>query len=399
MTALLASAKVSLMMKYRSIALSVPFGRLRFFMEELGLTPPELAGLAPYKGLFAKKGREFADYFHDIFMGVRDTRKLIEQLENPQALKNDWANWFETVFASEIDEDFMAYQWRIGIRHVEVNLDQPYSNMGFAMVRKFCGRIIRDEVPEADQARVSSVIDKILDFCLLTETTAYIEATSRCDVDIIGGIADRIRNPITVIGGNLKRIQKNLDIKDPSYCVVEDIIAQSSRCAAMVADIKTYVDMYQKEAQPARVYLPELFTNILEELSPKAGAAKVRVETGIDPQTALIEADPEDIRAAFYKVLENAIEAAAGSPAPRVAIASEPYRSPDNAVKVTIFNTGIPVRAEDADRMFALFYSTKPGSSGLGLPIARLAIRKSFGRIAIEPAAEGTRVVMVIPKG
>lgn len=386
-------------MKYRSIALSVPFGRLKFFMEELGLTPSELAALAPFKYLFAKKGREFADYFYDIFTGIKGTKKLIEQLENPQTLKNDWANWFETAFTPEMDEDFMAYQWRIGIRHVEVNLDQPYSNLGFAVVRKFCGRIIEGEVPRESQAKVASLVDRILDFCLLTETTAYIEATSRCDVEIISGIADRIRNPITVIGGNLKRIQKTLDVKDPAYCVVEDIISQSSRCASVVADIKTYVDMYQKEAQPARIYLPELFESALGGLREETEAAKVRIETGFDPQAVSIEADPSDIMAAFYQVLENAVQAAANSPAPRVVITSEPYRSPDNAVKVTVFNAGIPVRAEDTERMFSLFYSTKPGGSGLGLSIARLAIRKSFGRIMIEPAQEGTRVVTVIPKG
>ena len=387
------------MMKSRSIALSVPFGRLKFFAEKLGLTPPELAALAPYTGLFTQKGRQFADYFYDTFTGIKDTRKLIEQLDNPQALKSGWANWFETVFTTEIGEDFMAYQWRIGIRHVEVNLDQPYSNLGFAMVRKFCGRVIEEEVPPASQARVASIVDRILDFCLLTETTAYIEATSRCDVEIIGGIADRIRNPITVIGGNLKRIQKTLDVKDPSYCVVEDIIAQSTSCASMVADIKTYVEMYQKETQPASIYLPELFESLLGQLRKEAEAAKVRIETGLDPTALSIEADPVDIRTAFYQLLQNAIQAAANSPAPRVAITSEPYRSPDYAVKVTVFNTGIPVKAEDAERMFALFYSTKPGSSGLGLPIARLAIRKSFGRISIESVQDGTRVVAVIPKG
>ncbi|MDA8325346.1 MAG: protoglobin domain-containing protein, partial [Nitrospiraceae bacterium] len=197
----------------------MPFSKLNLFIEELGLTASELAVLEPYKGLFSEKAREFAGYFYDVFTGISDTRKIIEQLENPQMLKNDWANWFRTVFTLELDENLMAYLWKIGIRHVEVNLDQRYTNLGFSMVRKFCGRVIRSDVPAEDQIKVSSVIDRILDFCLLTETSAYIDATSRCDLEIIKGIADRIRNPITIIGGNLRRIQKLLDVKDPSYCV------------------------------------------------------------------------------------------------------------------------------------------------------------------------------------
>ena len=386
-------------MRYSSVALSVPFSKLNLFIEELGLTASELAVLEPYKGLFGEKAREFAGYFYDVFTGISDTRKIIEQLENPQMLKNDWANWFRTVFTLELDENLMAYLWKIGIRHVEVNLDQRYTNLGFSMVRKFCGRIIRSDVPAEDQIKVSSVIDRILDFCLLTETSAYIDATSRCDLEIIKGIADRIRNPITIIGGNLRRIQKLLDVKDPSYCVVEDIIAQSSRCETMVADIRTYVEMFQKEAYPVKISLPDLVKLVLEELAEKAKAAGIAIETGIDPRTGSIEAAPPDIKTAFYRVVENAIEAAAESPGPRVTITSEPYRAPFNAVKITIFNTGVPPRPEEVERMFSLFYSTKPGGSGLGLPIARLAIKKSFGRLALEPVAEGTRAVIVLPKG
>ncbi len=400
MTARAASAKVFPEMRYPSVALSVPFSKLNLFMEQLGLAAAEeVAAIEPYKGLFVEKAREFAGYFHDIFININDTRKLIEQLENPQTLKNAWENWFRTVFTLEMDENFMAYLWRIGMRHVEVNLDQRYANLGFSMVRKFCGRIIQAQVPAEDQMKVYIAIDRILDFCLLTETSAYIDATSRCDVEIIRGIADRIRNPITVIGGNLRRIRRVLDINDPSYCLVEDIIAQSSRCETMVADIGTYVELSQKEAYTVKMSLPDLIRLVLDELSAKTKAAGVEIEMRIDPVTTSIDADPPDIKIAFHQLIENAIEAAAESPKPRITIASEPYRAPFNAVKVTIFNTGTPPRPEEVERIFSLFYSTKPGGSGLGLPIASLAIKKSFGRLAIEPAADGARAVIVLPKG
>ena len=387
-------------MRYEALSLSVPYNKLLALKEQLGLTVDALAVLAPYRKVFIEKSRAFSGYFTEVFMGISDTRKIIEGLEDPQTLKDAWANWFRTVFMMELDENFLAYLWKIGLRHVEVNLDQRYTNLGFSVVRQFCQEVIRSEVPLSDAAQVAFVIDKILDLCLLTETSAFIEASSRCDIEIIKGIADRIRNPITVIGGNLKRIQKMLDLKDPSYCVVEDIISQSSRCESMVADIKTYVDMFQKESYPVKISLPDLVRLVLDELRAKPEAQKVRIETVLDPMAGSIEADPPDIKAAFYQVLENAMEAAATSPNGLVRVDSGPYRAPFNAVKITIFNTGIPPRAEDMERLFSLFYSTKPGGSGFGLPIARLAVRKNLGRITLEPVpGEGTRVTMVLPKG
>ncbi len=387
-------------MRYEALSLSVPYSKLNALKEQLGIDGEALAALAPYRKLFIENSRAFSDYFFDVFMGISDTRKIIEGLENPQSLRDAWANWFRTVFMLELDENLLAYLWKIGIRHVEVNLDQRYTNLGFSIVRQFCRGVIRKEVPDADAAQVAFVIDKILDLCLLTETSAFIEASSRCDIEIIKGIADRIRNPITIIGGNLKRIQKVLDVKDPSYCVVEDIITQSSRCESMVADIKTYVDLFQKEAYPVKISLPDLIRLVLDELKPKPDAGKVSIETDLDPMASAIEADPPDIKAAFYQVLENALEAAAAAPDPRIRITSGPYRAPFKAVKTTIFNTGVPPRAEDMERLFALFYSTKPGGSGFGLPIARLAIRKNLGRITLEPMpGEGTKVIIVLPKG
>ena len=387
-------------MRYEALSLSVPYGKLNALKEQLGLTGDALAVLAPYRKAFIENSGAFAGYFHEIFMGISDTRKIIEGLEHPQSLKDAWANWFRTVFMLELDENFLAYLWRIGIRHVEVNLDQRYTNLGFSVARQFCRDVIRKEVAPADAAQAAFVIDNILDLCLLTETSAFIEASSRCDIEIIKGIADRIRNPITVIGGNLKRIQKLLDIKDPSYCVVEDIIAQSSKCESMVADIKTYIDMFQKESYPIKISLPDLVKLVLEDIQAKPEAQRVSIETVLDPMTNSVEADPPDIKAALYQVLENALEAAATAPDPRIRISSGPYRAPFKAVKISIFNTGVPPRAEDMERLFSLFYSTKPGGSGFGLPIARLAVRKNLGRITVEALpGEGTRVTIVLPKG
>ncbi len=387
-------------MRYEALILSVPYGKLSAFKEQLGLAGNALEALVPYRKVFIENSLAFSSYFYEVFMGIPDTRKIIEGLENPQSLKDAWANWFRTVFMLELDENFLAYLWRIGIRHVEVNLDQRYSNLGFSVVRQFCRQVTEKEVPPSAATQVTFLIDKILDLCLLVETSAFIEASSRCDIEIIKGIADRIRNPITIIGGNLKRIQKLLDAKDPSYCVVEDIISQSSKCESMVADIKTYVDMFQKESYPVKISLPDLVKLVLDELASKPYAHKVDVETYMDPLASSIEADPPDIKAAFYQVLENAFEAAAAYSAPRVRITSGPYRAPFNAVKITIFNSGIPPRAEDMEKLFSLFYSTKSGGSGFGLPIARLAVRKNLGRITLEPLpGEGTRVMIVLPKG
>ena len=54
----------------------------------------------------------------------------------------------------------------------------------------------------------------MLDLCLLIETEAYITHTTRCDLEVMREVADRVRNPVTVIGGNIRRMQKKGDASE-----------------------------------------------------------------------------------------------------------------------------------------------------------------------------------------
>lgn len=58
-----------------------------------------------------------------------------------------------------------------------------------------------------------------------------------------------------------------------------------------------------------------------------------------------------------------------------------------------MFNNGEVMNLANISDIFAPFYSTKPKGSGLGLSIAKLALRKNFGEIDFEPIPkEGTKV-------
>ncbi len=90
---------------------------------------------------------------------------------------------------------------------MEVNLDQSFSNLGFAMIRQFCHKVISTDIPLEQRSQAFSTIDKMLDLCLLVETTAYIENTVSCDIEVMSEVADRVRNPAMVIGWNIKKLQ------------------------------------------------------------------------------------------------------------------------------------------------------------------------------------------------
>jgi len=87
-------------------------------------------------------------------------------------------------------------------------MDQRFLNLGFALARQFCHDVLAAEAPPERYEPLVRAIDKVLDLCVLVETTAYIEAATRCDVEVIRGVVDRLRAPVTVIAGNLQRLHR-----------------------------------------------------------------------------------------------------------------------------------------------------------------------------------------------
>lgn len=112
----------------------------------------------------------------------------LKHYESPGFLKNAWSYWFESLFKGDIDKEFMGYLWGIGIRHVEINLDQRFSNLAFSVARQFCQQIVASDLPIDKRGDISRIVDKLMDFCILVETDAYIESNARCDMEIIRGL-------------------------------------------------------------------------------------------------------------------------------------------------------------------------------------------------------------------
>jgi signal transduction histidine kinase len=374
--------------------LKIPYKKLHIFKLWLGLDESGLARLEPLRHLFTSRKEDFARYFHDYFMEIPEARLIIEHEEKPGRLLNAWANWFESLFSGGFNDNFLGYLWRVGLRHVEVNLDQRFSVLGFSVVRQFCQKLVRAEIPPDEATGILNLVDRMIDYCILVETDAYIEGLTRCDFEIMKGIADRIRNPITVIGGNINRLMKKTGLQDPAYPVYEFISSQSAKCEGMLRDIRTYMEVLEREPVFEKVSLEDLLQEVLNDLLSRGLYKKPRIEMNIGDDASHILADSGDMKALFDHIIENSLQALEEKN-PFIRISSTTDGAPPHSLIVEVFNTGTPLREEDAEKLFSPFYSTKPGGTGFGLPIARQAARKNLGRLRIERVRdEGTRVII-----
>ncbi|MCB2190965.1 MAG: hypothetical protein KQI62_05330 [Deltaproteobacteria bacterium] len=365
----------------------VPIERLNLFLEKLELDHSTLERLAPWRQIFLDQSEEFGREFCRYFMRIDRTRQIMEQGDYLPGLEKVLGGWFHALFKEEFSSGFLNYLWNSGVRHVRLNLDQRFVNLGYAMARQFCHRIVSQQIPIDHQAQVAEVIDRMLDFCVLVATDSFITTTFHCDRRMIEGIAHQVRNPITIIGGSIRRLQKKTDPGSPAYLAYEMVLKENQRLERMMGDISMYSGLFQEEPVAKVCDLAE-FLDIAHRWVLERGLME-----GVDWQPDLragydrVYCDPQDLEAMLCYVLENAAEAA-NQEKPILEAASGPDKD-QRMVKLTIRNNGNTPAPIHMDDILSPFHSEKPLGTGLGLPIVFLAARRNLGTLSLDPRPGG----------
>jgi len=375
----------------------VPFERLHWFQEKLGLGDLEQQILAKYRDHFLKQKQPFSEAFFRYFWEIKETRIILDHEQRGPHLQKLWEQWYELIFTESITPRVLGVLWRSGLRHVELNIDKRFINLGYAFVRQFFHETAKKQVPAGDLHRVTTALNKVVDFCVLIETHAYVTATSQCDLEVVRGISHQVRNPLTVIGGNILRLQKKVDPGNPVHRTYETILKENERLEAMVKDAATYSELYQKEPVISDVSLKNVISLALKNLEKARTAKRAAIAMELNSGFPCVQGDPKDLETMFYYLLQNSLEAA-NAQEPVVRISSRAKENDPGFVEIEIFNNGIAPNPEDMDNLFVPFYSSKPYGTGFGLSIAQLAARKNLGELYLEPVpGQGTRCVIHLP--
>jgi PAS domain S-box-containing protein len=269
------------------------------------------------------------------------------------------------------------------------------------------------EVPRADGSRValglsSSLLPDptggasrvILLLADLTESRrAQAERTLKESLAALGemsaGIAHEFRNSLGTILGFARLLERALGEADPRTGPVREILAEIHRLEAILKDFLAF-------ARPApfqfvEVELHPLLEEVLGLYRGPAEEAGVRLEVALEAAWPLIRADPLSLRQALGNLVRNGLEAMAGGGELRVRTLAGGAAAP-GMVAVVIEDTGSGIPAEDLPRIFAPFFTTKEGGTGLGLALAQKTVVGHGGRIEVHSVAgRGSRFTVTLP--
>ena len=184
------------------------------------------------------------------------------------------------------------------------------------------------------------------------------------------------------------------------------------RCKRVHAEVKSLarlLDSFLTFARPPKLDptptdLNLFLRDIIEFARPEMDAAGIAVQSNLADGMYPVVLDKNQFSHVVLNLLKNARESIEGLREKtaddfegRIIVATA---EDDDGIKLVIEDNGEGIAPGDEDRVFDLFYTTKPKGTGLGLGIVRRTVEDHRGEIRVEQMLDrGARFIVTLPKG
>jgi nitrogen fixation/metabolism regulation signal transduction histidine kinase len=235
------------------------------------------------------------------------------------------------------------------------------------------------------------VFDDITDVVSAQRSIAWSEVARR--------LAHEIKNPLTPIQLSAERLQHKLagklspEQEEMMNRSTETIIGQVQAMKQMVNDFRDFAKTPSPQLKPVSINTLTQEILGLYEGSP--------IKTRLDPRIPNIMGDPTQLRQIIHNLLQNAqdatLEGVHQSEPVEVKTELVPYGElngmPQNAVRLTISDSGSGFPAKILARAFEPYVTTKSKGTGLGLAVVKKIIDDHGAKIEIRNRMQADEVI------
>jgi PAS domain S-box-containing protein len=204
-------------------------------------------------------------------------------------------------------------------------------------------------------------------------------------------VADKVRNPATVIGGISKRILGKEKVSDKLRENLNNIIGETDKLETIVEDFHALLK--SRQSMFKRDDINRIVKNVISVIKTEAALKKVEISLNTTPAPLYINMQKQLLRVALFHVMRNAIEATPEGGK----ITIRTFEERDTAV-LTISDSGYGISKEDLAKIFDPFFSTKKRGFGMGLPLVRQILSEHLGDLKVESEyGKGSIFKMILP--
>lgn len=216
---------------------------------------------------------------------------------------------------------------------------------------------------------------------------------------LASGIAHEIRNPLNYISLAIDHLKSEIvpvcpDRRAELESLTSKIKEEVRRANYMVVNFMNY-------GRPLKLRIskfsyPELLEKALPFLQDKLTEQHIEVLKELEPDLPLMEGDQEMMRNCLFNFITNGAQS---MPEGGKIVLGAKFDRDAERFHLTFTDEGRGIAADDIDKIFQPYFTTKEAGIGLGLAITERIIKEHGGEIAVvSRAGEGTTFTAILPR-
>lgn len=340
-------------------------------------------------------GSEFAGLIDDFYAEIKKHPAALKVItggeEQIMRLKGSLHKWLGELFSGCYDQDYVARRWQVGYRHVEIGLDQVFTNAALSRLRRGLLIALQEKWPgqpeemHACRASLNSLIDldlAIIEDAYQTEYQRRHSAAERFATigKVAGGIAHELRNPLNVVKTSVFFL---LNAKNAPDEKKQAHLQRIERQVGMADSVITALNDFARLPAPQLSAIDvEPFLRDVVELTQLPPVIQVDLDFPV-PGLVLL-GDRSQLAIVFSNLIRNARDAM-----PRGGTLCISAIPEGGMIAVSIHDSGHGIPQEQLSQIFEPLFSTKAKGIGLGLSITRDIVDRHLGRLSVASEPEG----------
>ncbi|MBD3257417.1 GHKL domain-containing protein [candidate division GN15 bacterium] len=212
--------------------------------------------------------------------------------------------------------------------------------------------------------------------------------------DIAGGFAHEIRNALFPARGILSRLRRT-ELPETTRGLLKSANHAISNAIDITSQITDYTRL-DAEHQSGKTLIGDVIRTALAALDFRISEMHVRITVN-GPDNATTSVNARQLDTVMCNLLRNSLDALANRDTPMIDIAWELV---GEHIRLTVFDNGEGIPAEHIERVFDMFYSTRPDTgTGIGLSLVKKIVEMYGGDVSCTSRLnEGTTFTLRLPK-
>ena len=315
-----------------------------------------------------------------------------EQLDR---LRVALGKWIHDLLNGPYDKHYVANRWKIGWRHVELGLDQTYSNVGLSRLRKNLLLALEQILQNEPQASldIRRSLNTLLDLDLAIINDAYKTGYAQ-ELEEFAFIASHdLRAPLRAIHNLTAWLKDDLEgkIDEKSKDKMDLLQQRAKRMDNLVEGLLQYSRIGRTDIEKKDVYLPDLLKEISEMIDLQ------------DKKIITAESLPSlyGNKMRLYQLFSNLIDNAVKHHDKAQGTIEVSWSQDNQFYNISVKDDGPGIDPRFHKKIFEIFQTlgSKSTTAGMGLALVKKIVMEVGGDVTVESElGKGAKFIVKWPK-